>query len=124
MNDPRRRVLLFLLCAVVLLGAGYASGYSRAYDAFYSPDASLDRELVHLDFNTRVLYYVNQQDGVECRRELLAQLRQQMTYVAGLLNASSPVTREFGSRKLRAAERVVAGQSIKEEGVLAEAGGE
>ena len=52
MNPARRRTILFLICAVVLLGAGFASGYIYSYNGFYSPEAQLDHELLEMNFNT------------------------------------------------------------------------
>ena len=112
MNLIRRQTLLFLACAVVLLGAGFAWGYSNAYTRFYSPEATVDRELVRLDFDSRVLHYVNAGQRVQCRRDLVAQLRQQITFIRGMLNESSPEERSDSNRKLQEAERAIAGQPL------------
>lgn len=110
MNSAPRRILLFLACAIILLAAGYLWGASRAYDQFYSPEALLDRELVHLDFNTRVLHYVNQSQPAECRRKLVTRLRQQMIYVGSFLAAAPADARADAARKLQQAQAAVAGQ--------------
>ena len=81
MTPDRRRVLLFLLCAVVLLGGGYAAGYASAYGRFYSPEALLDRELLHMDFNSRLLHYSLLGRQADCRRELVRQLQGEVTFV-------------------------------------------
>ncbi len=112
MDPARRRTLLFLLSAVVLLATGYAWGSTTAYNRFYSPDASLDRELVHLDFNNRVLHYVNVGQRDACRRELVTQLTQEVAYVKALQSGASTDARTDADRKLRRAERVIAGQPL------------
>ena len=99
-----------MLCAVVLLGAGFAWGYSNAYARFYSPEATVDRELVRLDFDSRMLHYVNTGQRSQCRRDLVAQLSQQIVFIRGVLNASSADTQSDATRKLREAELAIAGQ--------------
>lgn len=81
MTPASRRILLFLLCAVVLLGGGYAAGYASAYGRFYSPEALLDRELLHMDFNSRLLHYSILGQQADCRRELVRRLQGEVTFV-------------------------------------------
>ena len=78
MSPARRRTILFLICAVVLLGAGFASGYIYSYNGFYSPEAQLDHELVEMNFNTRQLFYANAGRRTDVQRELVKQLRGQV----------------------------------------------
>lgn len=111
MTVERRRTFLFLLCAAVLLAAGYAWGYARAYDGFYSPDASIDRELLSMEFNGRVLHHVNAGQPKECSRELVTQLRRQMIYIGTLVKAASPDARQQGEAAIQQAERAIAGQA-------------
>ena len=85
MRSRGHRILVFLLCAVVLLGAGFAAGYANAYGRFYSPEALLDRELVHMDFNSRLLHYTLLGQQVDCRRELVRRLQGEVTFVGGQL---------------------------------------
>ena len=86
MKPSRRQTLLFLLCAVVLLAAGYAAGYGRAYDGFYSSEALLDRELVHMDFNSRLLHYTILGREADCRRELVRRLQGEVAFVGEQLD--------------------------------------
>ncbi len=112
MNPARRRTILFILCAIVLLAAGYAWGYSRAYNGFYAPDAVLERETLHFNFNARVLHYTNLAQRAESQRELVTRLRQQSVYITGLLPALSPAARAEARHELQQAERVIAGQPL------------
>ena len=91
----RKRLLLFLACAVVLLGAGYGWGYSNAHDEFYAPESLLQNELISLDFNNRQLHYANLNLPAESRRELLARLREEIAFV----NSIAPQCRDAGSRR-------------------------
>ena len=113
MNPDRRRTVLFLLCAVVLLAAGFVCGYIYSFDGFYSPEAQLDRELVEMNFNIRQLYYTNQGQRDDCRRELVKQLEGQVVFVTKLL-ASCPQTptRASAMTDLRQAQNVIAGQPM------------
>ncbi len=81
MSPARRRTLLFIVCAIVLLGAGYTAGYANAYGRFYSPEALLDRELLHMDFNSRLLHYTLLGRQVDCRRELVRRLQGEVALV-------------------------------------------
>ena len=116
MNLDRRRTSLFLLCAVVLLGAGFAWGYGTAYGRFYSSDAVLDRELVHLDFDSRVLHHINAGQRVECRRDLVTQLQRESTFLRGLLESASADARNDANRKLQQAEGAINGQPVADGG--------
>ena len=110
MNPDRRRVFLFLACAAVLVAGGFAWGSSHAYNEFYSPESSLDREMVHLDFNRRVLHHANQGDAGECRRQLAARLRQQVAFANGMLTGAPATLRHEAEPKLREAQQALAGQ--------------
>ena len=112
MSFDRRQTSLFVLCAVVLLGTGFAWGYGNAYNRFYSPDASVDRELVQLDFDRRVLHYVNLGQRTECRRDLVTQMQRQMTFLRGLLGSASADTRLDAARKLQQAEGAINNQPL------------
>lgn len=112
MSPARRRTVLFVVCAAVLLAAGYAWDYTSAYNRFYDPEPSLDRETVHLNFNSRVLHYTNLAQPAQCRRELVARLGQQIVYVRGLLPGLSPDSRLGAEREISQAERVIAGQGL------------
>ena len=113
MHAARQRTFLFLVCATVLLGAGYAWGLSSAHDRFYAPERLLDDELKHLDFNNRVLHHVNLQQTDECRRELSARLRGQITYVQSVLpDCHEPGSRRSAEESVRHAQQVLAGQRL------------
>ena len=90
MKFARRETWLFLLSAVVLLVGGYAAGYARAYDRFYSPEELLDRELIHMDFNSRLLHYTNLGHPADCRRELVRRLQGEVTFVGEQLDGELP----------------------------------
>lgn len=111
MNSAPHRTLLFCACAVVLLAAGFAWGSSRAYDQFYSPEASLDRELVHLDFNSRVLHYANQGQPADCRRELVARMQQQIVFVNRFLPDAPIIARQDAETRLQRARQMIVGSS-------------
>ena len=117
MKPDHYRILLFLLCAVVLLGAGFAWGYGNAYGRFYSPDATLDRELVQLDFDSRVLHYVNVGQRAECRRDLVTQMQHQIAFLRGMLSSASAEARSSADHDLQQAEAVIKGQTLGEDGV-------
>ena len=109
----RKRLLLFLACAAVLLGAGYGWGYSNAHDQFYAPESLLGNELTSLDFNNRLLHFANVNRPDEARRELLARLREQITFVENL----TPDCRDSSSRReaeksVQNARLVMDGQSL------------
>ena len=113
MHSARKRILLFLICAAVLLATGYAWGYANAHDRFYAPEALLDNELVSLNFNNRLLHYVNLNQAAECRRELMGRLREQTAFV----NSVAPDCRDAGSRReaeksLGDARQVMAGRPL------------
>lgn len=113
MLSARRRVLLFLLCAVVLLGAGYAAGYANAYGRFYSPEALLDRELLHLDFNTRLLHYSLLGRQTDCRRELVRRLQGEVTFVGEQMgDGLGPGSQAIARVSLERARTVMSGQTL------------
>ena len=95
MHSARKRIGLFLICAAVLLAAGYGWGYSTAHDRFYAPEALLDNELVSMDFNNRLMHYANLNQAAECRRELLTRLREQIARVESL----APDCQDLSSRR-------------------------
>lgn len=111
MNLDRRRTLLFLLCAVVLLGTGFTWRYGQAYNRFYSSDAVLERELIPLDFDTRVLHYVNAGQQAKCRQSLAAQLRREIIFLRGCLESASADARSDADPRLQRAEDAIKGQT-------------
>ncbi len=109
----RRRVLLFLLCAVVLLAAGYAAGYSHAYGRFYSPEAMLDRELLHMDFNSRLLHYSILGQQADCRRELVRRLQGEVTFVGEQIeDGLTPDSRTNAQTSVDHARTVMSGHPL------------
>lgn len=113
MSPARRQTVLFLICAVVLLTAGFACGYIYSFNGFYSPESQLDHELIEMDFNSRQLYYANQGRRTDCQRELVRQLRGQVAFVNKLL-ASAPETKNRLNAQIsvRQAQSVIDGQPI------------
>ena len=113
MNPERRRTLLFLICAVVLLGAGFTSGYIYSYNGFYSPEAQLDHELLEMNFNTRQLFYANTGRRNDVQRELVTQLRGQVAFVNKLLTACPETAgRASAQTSVKQAQDVLGGQPI------------
>ena len=113
MNPARRRTILFLICAVVLLGAGFASGYIYSYNGFYSPEAQLDHELIEMDFNSRQLFYANAGRRTDVQRELVRQLQGQVAFVNKLLLACSDTRSRTSARtSVKQAQDVLNGQPI------------
>ncbi len=113
MNPIRRQTVLFLLCALVLLGAGYAVGYSRAYDGFYSSEALLDRELVHMDFNSRLLHYTLLGHEADCRRELVQRLQGEVVFVGEQLDGKlTPGMQETARVSMEHARTVMDGHPL------------
>ena len=111
----RRRVLLFLLCAAVLLTAGYAAGYARAYDRFYSPEALLDRELLHMDFNSRLLHYSILGRQTDCRRELVRRLQGEVTFVGEQIeDGLTPTSQATAKVSMEHAQTVMSGHPLVE----------
>ncbi len=109
----RKRLLLFLACTVVLLGAGYGWGYSNAHDQFYAPESLLENELASLDFNNRLLHYANASRPDEVRRELLTRLQEQITFVESLApDCRDPGSRREAEKSVRNARQVMDGQSL------------
>ncbi len=115
MTTARRRVLLFLLCAAVLLGAGYAVGYANAYGRFYSPEALLDRELLHMDFNSRLLHYTILGRQADCRRELVGRLQGEVTFVSEQIDGGlAPDSQASARVSIEHARTVMSGQPLAE----------
>lgn len=115
MMPARRRVLLFLLSAVVLLGAGYAAGYANAYGRFYSPEALLGRELLHMDFNSRLLHYSILGQQADCRRELVRRLQGEVAFVGEQIDGGLGADSQASARvSMEHARRVMSGHSLAE----------
>ncbi len=115
MTPARRRVLLFLLSAAVLLGAGYTAGYAHAYGKFYSPEALLDRELLHMDFNSRLLHYSILGQQADCRRELVRRLRGEVTFVrAQIGDGLTPDSQATAKVSMDHAQTVMSGHPLAE----------
>ena len=113
MNPDRRRTVLFLLCAIVLLAAGFASGYVYSYNGFYSAEAQIDHELLEMDFNSRQLYYANVGRNADCQRELVRQLRGQVAFINKLLaTAPEKMDRHMVDMSVEQAQSVMRGQPI------------
>ncbi len=113
MNPARRRTILFMICAAVLLGAGFASGYIYSYNGFYSPEAQLDHELLEMNFNSRQLFYANTGRRADVQRELVKQLRGQVAFVSKLLMAC-PETQDRANAQtsVKQAQDVLSGLPI------------
>ena len=113
MIPARRQTVLFLLCAAVLLAAGFACGYIYSFDGFYSTEAQLDHEIVEMDFNSRQLFYSNAGRRADCQRELVKQLTGQVAFVNKLL-ASTPDTKNHKAAQIsvQQAESVIRGEPI------------
>ena len=90
MTPARRAAFRFILSTTLLLGAGYAAGYAHAYGRFYSPEALLDRELLHMDFNSRLLHYTLLGQPAACRRELVRRLQGEVAFVGQQLGGDLP----------------------------------
>ena len=113
MHSARKRIGLFLICAAVLLAAGYGWGYSTAHDHFYAPEALLENQLESMDFNNRLMHYANLNQAAECRRELLTRLQEQITYVQSV----APDCQDLSSRRdaekhVQDARLVMSGQPL------------
>ncbi len=113
MAAARKRILLFLVCATVLLAAGYGWGYSNAHDQFYAPESLLENELVSLDFNNRLLHYANLNQLAEARRELLTRLHEQIAFVESVTpDCHDPGSRHQAEQSVLNARQVVNGQPL------------
>ena len=84
----RRQTLLFVLCACVLLAAGYAWGYAKAYTEYYSLSELMDRETLDLEFNSRLLHYADIHQPETVRRKLYQRLSEQVRYVGEIIASS------------------------------------
>ncbi len=85
MSPARKRTVLFVICAAVLLGAGWAWGYSMAFERFYGPSAILDRETVDLRFYNQLLHYVDAGDQQRERDAIQRRLSQTAAYVNAVI---------------------------------------
>ena len=113
MRPARQRTILFLICAAVLLAAGYGWGYSNAHDRFYAPESLLDNELVSLDFNNRLMHYANLNQSAECRRELLTRLHEQIAFVESVApECQDPGSRHVAEKSVENARLVMSGQPL------------
>ena len=113
MQAARKRTVLFLICAAVLLAAGYGWGYSTAHDRFYAPEALLDTQLESMDFNNRLMHYANLNQSAECRRELLTRLQEQITYVQSVApDCQDLSSRREAEKSVENARLVMAGQPL------------
>ncbi len=88
MSPARKRTVLFLICAAVLLAAGWAWGYSMAYDRLYSASTILDRETVDLRFYSQLLHYVDAGDQQREREAIHRRLSQTSAYVNAVIATS------------------------------------
>ena len=117
MNPRRRQTVLFLLCAVVLLGAGFGSGYVYAFNGFYSPETQLDRELSEMNFNSRVLHYTNLGQRADCQRELVRRLQGQVVFVNRMLASGTGLETGATARSsVQQAQNVIGGRPIGQGG--------
>ena len=113
MRPAHKRTVLFLICAALLLAAGYGWGYSNAHDRFYAPESLLANELVDLDFNNRLMHYANLNRTADCRRELLARLNEQITYVQTVMpDCQDAGSRHEAEKSVQNARQVIDGQSM------------
>ena len=89
MTTPRhRQIWLFLLCAAVLLSAGYGAGYASAYTQFYSVSSVVDRETLDLEFNSRLLRFADANQPEAVRARLFQRLSGQVRYVDQIMASS------------------------------------
>jgi hypothetical protein len=84
----RKQVWLFLLCTAVLLSAGYGWGYASAYTGFYSASSLMDREVLDLEFNSRLLHFANSNQPERVRARLLDRVSEQVRYVNQIIGSS------------------------------------
>jgi hypothetical protein len=88
MNVRRKQMLLFLLCALVLTAGGYGWGYASTFTQFYSLSAVMDRETLDLEFNSRMLHYLNSNQSQLLRARLSQRLSEQVHYIERILDTS------------------------------------
>ena len=81
----RQQLYLFLLCAVVLLGAGYGWGYANTYTQYYSLASVMDRETLDLDFNSRLLHFADANQPAQVHARLSRRLAEQVRYIDQIL---------------------------------------
>jgi hypothetical protein len=80
MTLRRQQLLLFILCAAVLLAAGYGWGYAGAYARTNSASALLDQETLDLDFNGRLLHFADANEPEKVHVRLCQRLSQELQY--------------------------------------------
>ena len=113
MMPSRCRILTFLISTVVLLGGGYAAGYANAYSRFYSTDALLDRELVHMDFNSRLLHYSLVGQQANFRRELVRRLQGEVVFVSEQIeDGLTPESQVVAKASMANARTVIDGHPV------------
>jgi hypothetical protein len=100
----RQQTCLFLVCAVVLLGAGYGWGYANTYTQYYSLASVMDRETLDLDFNSRLLHFADANQPAAVRARLYQRLAEQVHYIDQILaSADDPnLTRDAAASLARA----------------------
>jgi hypothetical protein len=89
MTVRRKQLLLFLLCALVLTSGGYGWGYATTFTEFYSLSAVMDRETLDLEFNSRLLHYMNSNQSALLRARLSQRLTEQIRYIDRILDTSA-----------------------------------
>lgn len=88
MSPARKRTVLFLICAAVLLAAGWAWGYSMAFDRLNGVSALLDRETVDLRFYNQLLHYADAGDQQKESAAIRRRLSQTAAYVSTVIATS------------------------------------
>ena len=99
-----QQMCLFLLCAAVLLGAGYGWGYASTYTQYYSLGSVMDRETLDLDFNSRLLHFATINQPAEVRARLYQRLVEQVLYIDQILASANDreMTRDAAGSLARA----------------------
>ncbi len=90
LSQARRQTVLFVVCAAVLLAAGFAWGYAHAMTQLNAPQVLLQREIIDLDFNTRLLQRFVAKQPVILKDTLENRLNQQAVLVGQLAAACPP----------------------------------
>ncbi len=94
MAPARRQTFLFVLCAAVLLAAGYTWGYTRAFTQYYCLSELMDRETLDLEFNSRLLHYADLHQLETVRAKLFTRLSEEVHYVNEIIASSKDRTME------------------------------